>query len=210
MITSRNNTKPFTVIGGFLGAGKTTLLNRVLSESSGIRFAVLVNDFGAINIDQSLVRSHDGSTLNLSNGCICCSLADGFVNTMLDLMQRADSFDHIVVEASGVSEPQRIMDIALLDPELHPDAIVTLIDSLNFEQSISDPAISRVIEAQVECADLLVLNKQDLELVSLFTSKMTLLFLQGAVVEIGNEEQFSLMIECCGMLLNVVEKLGIS
>ena len=76
----------FTVIGGFLGAGKTSLVNRVLAGAGDIRFAVLVNDFGALNIDQSLIESQDSQIMQLSNGCICCSLAGGLVDAMVSLM----------------------------------------------------------------------------------------------------------------------------
>ena len=112
---------PFTVIGGFLGAGKTTLLNHVLTQSTGIRCAVLVNDFGDLNIDKSLVSSHDGQTISLTNGCICCNISNDFNQTLISLLKRIDEFDQVVVEASGVSEPDRIMDIARLDPALLPN-----------------------------------------------------------------------------------------
>ncbi len=157
-----NAPAPLTVIGGFLGAGKTTLLNQILQNSAGVRFAVLVNDFGQINIDASLIQAHDGQTLTLSNGCICCSLSNGFIDTLLALMQRRDSFDHIVVEASGVSEPQRIMDIAKLDPDLRADAIICLIDASNILEQLNNDSISTVVKAQIGSANLLLLNKTDL------------------------------------------------
>jgi len=154
--------RPFTVIGGFLGAGKTTLVNHILSQTDGTRYAVLVNDFGAVNIDEGLISSHDGQTMALTNGCICCSLADGFVQTMLRLMQDPDSFDHVIVEASGVAQPSRIMDFARLDPLLDPDAIVTLVDAENFADRLADPLIADAVTAQIATADILVLNKMDL------------------------------------------------
>lgn len=154
--------RPFTVIGGFLGAGKTTLVNHILCQSNGTRYAVLVNDFGAVNIDAGLIASHDGQTMALTNGCICCSLADGFVQTMLRLMQAPDSFDHVIVEASGVAQPSRIMDFARLDPLLDPDAIVTLVDAENIADRLADPLIADAVTAQIATADILVLNKMDL------------------------------------------------
>ncbi len=153
--------KPFTVIGGFLGAGKTTLLNRILSNASAIRFAVLVNDFGEINIDAASIGRHDGQTMALTNGCICCSLANGFVNAMIDLMRAPERFDHVVVEASGVSEPGKIMDFARIDADLRPDGIVVLVDASNFAARISDPGIASILTTQVVNADLLVMNKTD-------------------------------------------------
>lgn len=153
--------KPFTVIGGFLGAGKTTLLNRILRDARGTRFAVLVNDFGDINIDVSLIESHDGTTMSLANGCICCSLANGFIKTMIDLMREAEKFDHIVVEASGVSEPAKIMDFARVDRELNPDGIVVLVDAISFHERMADRKLTSIMANQVRSADLLILNKVD-------------------------------------------------
>ena len=154
--------RPFTVIGGFLGAGKTTLLNRVLAGAAGRRFAVLVNDFGAVNIDADMIEAHDGQTIALANGCICCSLADGFVTAMLRLMEDPSAFDHVVVEASGVAKPGRIMDFARLDPLLSPDAIVTLADAETLAARLADPLVGETVHAQIAEADLLVLNKVDI------------------------------------------------
>ena len=151
--------KPFTVIGGFLGAGKTTLLNHILRADHGVRYAVLVNDFGAVNIDVDLIDSHDGQTISLSNGCICCSLADGFITAMLQLMQAPHRFDHIVVEASGVSEPDRIMDFARLDGDLQEDAILVLVDSVDILDRLEDPQLDQILITQIQSADILILNK---------------------------------------------------
>ena len=92
---------PFTVLGGFLGSGKTTLLNRLLNLTKETRYAVLVNDFGELNIDERLIEAHDGETIALANGCMCCSMADGFVSALTAVMERADQFDQMIVEASG-------------------------------------------------------------------------------------------------------------
>ncbi len=152
---------PFTVIGGFLGAGKTTLVNHILTHSEGVRYALLVNDFGRVNIDEQLVASHDGQTMALSNGCICCSLADGFVKAMLLLMKQIDRFDHIVVETSGVAEPEKIMDFARLDPLLYPEGIIVLADAAEVTDRVVDPQIEVVVRSQLSCASLLLLNKID-------------------------------------------------
>lgn len=154
--------KPFTVIGGFLGAGKTTLLNHILQQSAGVRYAVLVNDFGDINIDASLISSHDGQTMALSNGCICCSLSNGFIETMINLMQNPERFDHVVVEASGVSEPDRIMDFARLDRMLVPDGIFVLVDASTFRDRLNDSKLTDILHRQIDSADLLLINKTDL------------------------------------------------
>lgn len=154
--------RPFTVVGGFLGAGKTTLVNRILREAAGTRYAVLVNDFGSVNVDAGLIAAHDGQTMALTNGCICCSLSDGFVQVMLRLMADPGAFDHVIVEASGVAEPDRIMDFARLDPLLSPDAILTLVDAEGAPERLSDPRIGDVVARQIETADMLLLNKIDL------------------------------------------------
>ena len=153
---------PFTVIGGFLGAGKTTLLNHLLTQSSGIRFAVLVNDFGDLNIDESLISSHEGQTISLANGCVCCSISNDFNQTMINLVKRIEEFDQVVVEASGVSEPDRIMDIARLDPELSPSGIVVLVDAAEVQNRSTDRYISNTVLKQLQTAELLIVNKIDL------------------------------------------------
>jgi len=153
---------PFTVIGGFLGAGKTTLLNNLLAEPSGVRYAVLVNDFGELNIDESLIRAHDGETLSLTNGCVCCSISDDFISTIINLMQRAAEFDQIVIEASGVSEPARIMDIARLDPDLIPNGTIVLVDAAEVRSHFEDRYVGSVVMEQLKTADLLIVNKTDL------------------------------------------------
>ena len=111
---------PLTVVGGFLGAGKTTLLNRLLAGSQG-RYAVLVNDFGAINVDAGLIRDHDGQTLRLTNGCVCCSLADGFLDTLMRVLAEPEPFDHIVIEASGVGD---VSDVSAAPGFLTEDAVI--------------------------------------------------------------------------------------
>ena len=152
----------FTVIGGFLGAGKTTLLNRILSGSQNVRFAVLVNDFGALNIDAALVEAGDGAMVPLSNGCACCSLAGGMVQAMMRLMQQRERFDHIVVEASGAANPSRIMDFARLDKALQPNLTLVLVDALHFGEQREDPRLSETMDAQLQSADMFLLTKTDL------------------------------------------------
>ena len=152
----------FTVIGGFLGAGKTSLLNNMLAQASDTRFAVLVNDFGALNIDQGLIKSANSQIMQLSNGCICCSLAGGLVDAMITLMRHRDSIDHILIEASGVSYPRRIMDFARIDPDLRPGMTLVLVDAANLASQRNDPRLAEVIAAQMDGADMFLLTKTDI------------------------------------------------
>lgn len=104
-----NDTKlPFTVIGGYLGAGKTTLVNNLLTQTNGLRAAVLVNDFGVVNIDAALIAEHAGDTISLTNGCMCCSMADGLYMAVGQILKHAERLDLIIIEASGVAEPGKI------------------------------------------------------------------------------------------------------
>jgi G3E family GTPase len=153
---------PFTVIGGFLGAGKTTLLNRLLRSATGRRFAVLVNDFGALDIDSRLVVDHGGDTIALANGCLCCTIGDSLVTTLLALLEKPDRFDHIVVEASGVADPGRIADLGVLDTRLERDGVVVVVDAGSVRERAADRRLSDTITRQLAAADLLLLNKTDL------------------------------------------------
>ena len=153
---------PFTVIGGFLGAGKTTLLNRLLGSAGGRRFAVLVNDFGALDIDGRLVADHGGDTIALANGCLCCTIGDSLVTTLLALLEKPDRFDHIVVEASGVADPGRIADLGVLDPRLARDGVIVVVDAETVRQRAADRRVGDTVSRQLVAADLLVLNKIDL------------------------------------------------
>lgn len=150
---------PLTVIGGFLGAGKTTLLNHLLSTPDVPRLAVLVNDFGAINLDASLIASRDGNTVALTNGCVCCTMGDDLSNALIQVLAAQPPFEGIVVEASGVSDPWRIAQIGLVDPDLRLDAIVVLVDANAVLQQAADPRLVDALAAQLKRADLLVINK---------------------------------------------------
>jgi G3E family GTPase len=154
---------PFTVIGGFLGAGKTTLLNHWLRNAAGKRLAVLVNDFGAINIDANLIEASAGDTIALTNGCVCCQIGD---DLSLALMRVLDSgrFDGVVVEASGVSDPWRIAQFGRAEPRLRLDACIVLVDASAALAHARDPLLADTLQRQLKSADLIVLNKSDLVL----------------------------------------------
>ena len=153
--------RPLTVIGGFLGAGKTTFLNRLLARARG-RYAVLVNDFGAVNVDAGLIADHDGATLRLTNGCVCCSLSDGFIDTLLRVLGEEPPFDAVVIEASGVGDPWAIAEIALVDPGLTLAGVVVLTDAERIAALLRDERLGDTVARQVRAADLVVLNKLDL------------------------------------------------
>ncbi|MEQ1612027.1 MAG: GTP-binding protein, partial [Hyphomicrobiaceae bacterium] len=153
---------PVTIVGGYLGAGKTTLINHVLTANHGLRVAVLVNDFGAINIDASLIANAADDTISLTNGCVCCSIHDD-LGAALDLQTRRSSPpDHIVIETSGVAEPARILTYATAWPGIRLDAAVTLVDAETIRARAEDKFVGRVVRRQLAAADFLVINKQDL------------------------------------------------
>jgi G3E family GTPase len=154
-------TIPVTVVGGFLGAGKTTFLNHLLRTSSS-RYAVLVNDFGAVNIDAGLIAKHDGATLTLTNGCVCCSTGGGFIDTLDTLLDSRIPFDHIVIEASGVGDPWRIAEIALVEPSLRLNAVIVIADASRIEHLLIDPRVGDTVRKQFERCDVVLLNKTDI------------------------------------------------
>jgi G3E family GTPase len=154
---------PVTVLTGFLGAGKTTLLNHILTNTEGRRMAVLVNDFGAINIDARLVVTVDDDRIALSNGCICCTIRDDLVTALLKLLQQSPAPEHVVIEASGVSEPIGIAE-TLFQPELEHllrvDAMVAVCDAAHYAQLGFDDG--EMVLRQSAVADIVLLNKVDI------------------------------------------------
>jgi G3E family GTPase len=154
---------PITILTGFLGAGKTTLLNHILHGNHGLRVAVLVNDFGAINIDAQLVFGVEGETISLSNGCICCTIRDDLLMSVINLLARPDCPEYIIIETSGVSDPVSVA-LTFMLPELRPlvqvDSILTVIDA---DEILSLGGENAVLAMdQIGAADMVVLNKVDL------------------------------------------------
>ncbi len=155
---------PITLLTGFLGAGKTTLLNHILHADHGLRIAVLVNDFGAINIDAQLIVGVEGDdVVNLANGCICCSIRGDLLREVLRLLDRDDPPDYIIIEPSGVSDPVSVAQTFLL-PELRPvlrlDSIIAVVDAEQFQNLQGDDAY--LAYEQLITADIIVINKIDL------------------------------------------------
>ena len=152
---------PMTVLGGFLGAGKTTLLNRILTGDHGVRYAVLVNDFGALDVDGGLVAAHGGDTVTFANGCVCCSMGDDLVGAIDRLLDGDRPPERILVEASGVADPTPVADVATLHPGLARDLVVVLADAGTLRSRHEDRRLRDTVARQLDAADLLVLNKCD-------------------------------------------------
>jgi G3E family GTPase len=150
-----------TVVGGFLGAGKTTLLNRVLRDAGGRRLALLVNDFGAINIDAELIQSREGEMMTLTNGCICCGIAGDFIAALAALRDVDDPPEQVVVEASGVADPGQIAIFGDM-PGYVRDAVVVVADADSVRARAEHPETGHSVMTQLRAADLLVVSKIDL------------------------------------------------
>ncbi|RAM53374.1 MAG: GTP-binding protein [Hapalosiphonaceae cyanobacterium JJU2] len=153
---------PVTIITGFLGSGKTTLLNQILKNKQDLKVAVLVNEFGDINIDSQLLVSMDEDMVELSNGCICCTINDGLVDAVYRVLEREERIDYLVIETTGIADPLPII-LTFLGTELRDltnlDSILTLVDSeaFNPEHFQSEAALK-----QITYGDIVLLNKTDL------------------------------------------------
>ena len=153
---------PVTIITGFLGAGKTTLLNRILNGEHGLRVAVLVNDFGSINIDADLVVGVEDDVVSLANGCVCCSIRDDLIETVEMVLTRPEAPQYILLEASGIADPSSIaltFTDAKFRDRIRLDSIMCLVDA---EQVFSAPEHMELKLRQMAFADMIVLNKVDL------------------------------------------------
>jgi len=154
---------PATILAGFLGSGKTTLLQRILADPRGVRYGVLVNDFGAINIDAELVVETGADQVSLANGCICCTIRDDLVEAIGRLLANEPAPQHLIIETSGVSRPIAVVD-AVQDPALGGrvavDGVFCLIDTAGFRDL--DFASTELAIDQASSADVVVLNKLDI------------------------------------------------
>lgn len=154
---------PVTVLTGFLGSGKTTLLNRILSEQHGKKYAVIVNEFGEVGIDNDLIVNADEEIFEMNNGCICCTVRGDLIRILEGLMKRADRFDGIIVETTGLADPAPVAQTFFVDDDVRErtrlDAIVTVVDAKHVLGEID--TAPEVLE-QLAFADVVVLNKTDL------------------------------------------------
>jgi G3E family GTPase len=154
---------PVTVLTGYLGAGKTTLLNRILSEPHGFRFAVIVNEFGEIGIDNDLVVSADEEVFEMNNGCLCCTVRGDLIRIIEGLMRRRGRFDAILVETTGLADPAPVAQTFFVDADIGKtaklDAVVTVADARWLRDRLKDAPEAK---NQIAFADVILLNKTDL------------------------------------------------
>src|ERR1700676_4409290 len=154
---------PVTVLTGYLGAGKTTLLNRILSEPHGKKYAVIVNEFGEIGIDNDLVVGADEEVFEMNNGCICCTVRGDLVRILDGLMRRKGKFDAIIVETTGLADPAPVAQTFFIDENVgrktRLDAVVTVADAKWLNDRLKDAPEAK---NQIAFADVILINKTDL------------------------------------------------
>ncbi|GGX04974.1 cobalamin biosynthesis protein CobW [Aquimarina muelleri] len=179
---------PVTIITGFLGSGKTTLIHKIAQNANGRRLAIIVNEFGELGMDGEILKGNDcgceeENILELSNGCLCCTVQEEFLPTMLQLMERKQDIDHIIIETSGLALPKPLLKAFNwpdLKPQITVDAVITVVDSvgqatgeicdrdkvqsqrLEDENLDHESSIEELFEDQLACADLIVMTKSDL------------------------------------------------
>ena len=161
--TAANDKIPVTVLTGYLGAGKTTLLNRILSEQHGQKYAVIVNEFGEIGIDNDLVVGADEEVFEMNNGCICCTVRGDLIRIIEGLMKRKGKFDAIIIETTGLADPAPVAQTFFVDQDVQAksrlDAVVTVADAKWLSDRLRDAPEAK---NQIAFADVIILNKTDL------------------------------------------------
>ncbi|MGQ9837030.1 MAG: CobW family GTP-binding protein [Cyanobacteriota bacterium] len=153
---------PVTILTGFLGSGKTTLLKRILQEEHGLRIGVILNEFGEISIDGELVNGPEAGLVQLSNGCLCCTVREDFEQAARELLKRTEELDYLLVETSGVADPRQVIELfvqRVFHEDLRLDAVVTLVDGAEYWHNFQH---SQTAAHQISSADILLLNKVDL------------------------------------------------
>ena len=156
-------TTPVTVLTGYLGAGKTTLLNRILTEQHGKRYAVIVNEFGEIGIDNDLVVNADEEVFEMNNGCVCCTVRGDLIRILEGLMRRKGRFDAVIVETTGLADPAPVAQTFFIDDNVGAktklDAVVTVADAKWLKDRLKDAPEAK---SQIAFADVIIINKSDL------------------------------------------------
>src|SRR6201991_1894582 len=154
---------PVTVLTGYLGAGKTTLLNRILSEPHGKKYAVIVNEFGEVGIDNELIVGADEEVFEMNNGCVCCTVRGDLIRVVQGLMKRKGGFDAIIVETTGLADPAPVAQTFFVDDDVRArtelDSVTTVVDAKHLPLRLKD---SREAAEQIAFADQIILNKTDL------------------------------------------------
>ena len=154
---------PVTLLTGYLGAGKTTLLNRILGERHGKKYAVIINEFGELGVDNDLVVDAEEEIFEMNNGCICCTVRGDLIRIIAALMRRKDKFDGILIETTGLADPSPVAQTFFVDEGVQQrtvlDAIITVVDAKNLRARLED---SHEAAEQVAFADIILLNKTDL------------------------------------------------
>jgi G3E family GTPase len=154
---------PATIISGFLGAGKTTLVNHVMKTNTDERIGVIVNEFGEVGIDGDLILADEDVLIEITNGCVCCTVRTDLVAAVKDMLSRlGTSLDRLIVETSGLADPAPVLQTFLADPDLRErvelDSVITVVDAGNFAAQLDD----EIVREQVAFADVIMLNKMDL------------------------------------------------
>jgi G3E family GTPase len=153
---------PVTIIGGYLGAGKTTLVNHLLRHAAGTRIAVLVNEFGALPIDEDLIEAKDDALISIAGGCVCCSYGNDLTQAMLDLAKLDQQPEHLLIESSGVALPGAIAASVTLIDGFAMDGVIVLADAETVQTQARDTYVGDTIERQLHDANIVLLNKADL------------------------------------------------
>jgi G3E family GTPase len=163
MTSTTTGKTPVTVLTGYLGAGKTTLLNRILSEDHGKKYAVIVNEFGEVGIDNDLIVGADEEVFEMNNGCVCCTVRGDLIRVVQGLMKRKGGFDAIIVETTGLADPGPVAQTFFVDEDVRAktqlDSVTTVVDAKHLMLRLAD---SKEAAEQIAFADQIILNKTDL------------------------------------------------
>ncbi len=151
-----------SIIGGYLGAGKTTLVNNLLRNANGVKIAVLVNEFGALPIDEDLIEAQDDALISIAGGCVCCSFGNDLIQSMIDLSKLDPRPDHVLIESSGVALPGAIAATVSVIDGFEIDGIIVMADAETIRDQASNEYVGDTVERQLADANLVLLNKTDL------------------------------------------------